>query len=331
MQSTGSCQSGSQRESIRIMKSFRTELVIPHSNIELDFTDGIAAFGSCFAENMGDKMNWFRFNCRANSHGIIFNPFSVAKALNDVIEHKSYDANDLIVRNGVFHSLNHHGCFSNENPEKVLQTIHHEIDHMHDQLKNAKLCLITFGTAWYYRFKESRMIVANCHKIPGSEFEKEMATSNEIIEVWKPLLEKLKQFNPNLQLVFTVSPVRHLRDGFHENQLSKANLLVAINQLINEDKDRYYFPAYEIMIDDLRDYRFCAEDMVHPSNEAVQYIWEKFSSWALNEKTTELLSKLTPLLKYLDHKPLKIGKAEHALHVEKKELEISKLIEGYKA
>jgi hypothetical protein len=308
------------------MSDFRTVIHLPNAPFLLDYSDGFVAYGSCFAENMSDKLKWFRFNIIANSHGIIFNPFSVANAMRDVLSNRIYKLDDLVQVGEIFHSMNHHGKFSSVDASEVVQAINENITEMRIALKRAKVLLITFGTAWYYQYKRNNSIVANCHKIPGTEFDKRLANHHDISNDWSPLIQDLLAFNPDLQIVFTVSPVRHLRDGFHENQLSKANLLIAVNNLVSAFKGVHYFPAYELMMDDLRDYRFCNEDMVHPSSEAVNYIWEKFKLWCFNQPTLVLLQKMLPLLKYIDHRPLKTNHEKHTYLINQKEIELIELI-----
>ncbi|MBX7052719.1 MAG: GSCFA domain-containing protein [Flavobacteriales bacterium] len=312
------------------MSSFRTEITIAPAPFRLNHQHRIVSYGSCFAENMSEKLEWYRFATNTNSHGIIFNPYSVAMALEDVISLRKYHSSDLIFANGFYHSMNHHGRFSGENPDVVCDEINQEIERMHRDLKEANLLLITFGTAWYYRLLSNQQVVANCHKMLGSDFSKEMAAAQEIVSTWKRIIDQLLQLNHNLKLVLTVSPVRHLRDGFHENQLSKANLLLAVDELCKSFSHVHYFPSYEILMDDLRDYRFCTDDMVHPSQEAIGYIWEKFSQWLMDDQTLNLLKSLNPLLKYLDHRPLKIGIDQHQIIVSQKEKEVENLISEFR-
>lgn len=233
--------------------------------------------GSCFAENIGCLMRENKFDCDVNPFGILYNPLSVSKALDDIIACKHYGPDDLFFHQECYHSYMHHGSFSATNQEIVLDTINTRLSKASQRLAQTEVLIITFGTAWVYYLQSTREVVSNCHKMPAKKFVREKLTVNDIVEIYSSLIAKLQQCSPNLRLLFTVSPIRHVKDGLHENQLSKATLLLAVDELTRRFPEQIsYFPAYEIVMDELRDYRFYADDMVHPSALAIQYIWERF-------------------------------------------------------
>ncbi|HXB40930.1 MAG TPA: GSCFA domain-containing protein [Bacteroidia bacterium] len=260
--------------------------------------------GSCFAEEIGHKMSERRFNTLVNPHGILFNPLSLKKALEDYTEGKNYSEKDILKSNELWLSLNHHGRFSNTDSVKCLQSINEEINTAHTHLKKCDWLIVTFGSAFAYKYKSTGEVVGNCHKIPSAEFEKILLTKERIVAAWKTQMAALKKFNPTLNILFTVSPVRYIRDGLIENNRSKGILSDAVHTLVEENKNCFYFPAYEIVIDELRDYRFFKEDMIHPNHLAVNYVWEKFVSSFCDEQTKNFLSEYEPLLKSMNHRPL---------------------------
>ncbi len=284
--------------------NFRTEIEISKASFELTHRDGIVMLGSCFSENIGMKLQRYRFETLINSHGIVFNPESVAVALEDIIEKRHYSADELIQHNEHFISLSHHGKFNHRDSATTISEINKNIFQHHELLKRTKVLFIAFGSAWAYRHNESKKIVANCHKIPQSSFSKLLITHEEITRRWIRLIEKLTAFNSDLQIVFTVSPVRYWRDGAIENTLSKSQLIIAIHALKDISENTHYFPAYELIMDDLRDYRFFKEDMLHPNEQAIQYVWEKFCGWCFSESTKKKLNELEPLIRFLEHKPI---------------------------
>ncbi len=308
------------------MNSFRTEIHPHTTDFTINHQDGIMLNGSCFSENIGALFQRMRFNVNINSHGIIFNPESLAYSLDDLINVNIYSESDLGFHNNVFHSIHHHGRFNHASSDVVLETINSSIRDASQQLRNAKLLFVTFGSAWIYRLKKSSGVVANCHKLPGSDFDKSLMSHQEIEHRWRDLLKKLFVLNDKLQIVLTVSPVRHWRDGFSENQLSKANLLIAVNALCVEFKNVHYFPSYELVMDDLRDYRFYNSDMLHPNATAIDYIWQKLAHWCFDRRTKELLPKLEPLVKFIEHKPMNTDIARHSDLVKTKLDEIVRLI-----
>jgi hypothetical protein len=260
--------------------------------------------GSCFSENMAGTFHNHYLHFVSNPFGILFDPFSISRALEMIVEKKEIHKNDLIFDKGFWHSPYHHGSFSGNNPDEVISRINFGISNAHEFIKKSNLLIVTFGTAFGWRHTSSEILYANCHKLPGNHFHKIFMHAEEILSVWKKLINKLKSFNPDIKLVFSVSPVRYIRDGLVQNNRSKAALISAVHELC-KDEDNVYFPSYEIVIDVLRDYRFYKEDMVHPSDQAVKYIWSVFKN-SFFEKAS--LAQLTEIYSYHElklHRPIR--------------------------
>ncbi|MBC7862335.1 MAG: GSCFA domain-containing protein, partial [Bacteroidia bacterium] len=261
------------------------------SHQKISCKDQVTLLGSCFAESIGEKFERNKFHSLTNPYGIIFNPLSLATCISEIISEKKYSENELIQQNGLWHSFQHHGSFSFPDKNSALQKINSEIERAAVALKKPGWLIVTFGSAFVYTHTKTERTVANCHKIPGTEFEKKLLTTAEIVAAWKEQLASLKKFNPYLKILFTVSPVRYLRDGLIENNISKSTLLLAVHELC-KDHNTVYFPAYELVNDVLRDYRFFKEDMVHPTQQAVDFVWQKFSDAMLDEESKSALKEV---------------------------------------
>lgn len=278
---------------------------------QINLKDTILLMGSCFAEEIGQKMHDRRFNVHINPHGILYNPLSLAQAADDYLTAKVYSQDDLIQHDGLWHSFRHHGRFSQPDADAVLQHINSEIGRAHAQLKAARWLILTFGSAFVYQHKKSSAPVANCHKVPAAEFEKLLLNKQTIVTAWEEQLQTLKKSNPQLNILFTISPVRYVRDGVVENNRSKGILIDALHTLVERHSNCFYFPAYEIVIDELRDYRFFKDDLVHPNHLAVNYVWEKFAGAMCDPATRQFLAEYEPLHRGLQHRPLQQNSAEH--------------------
>ena len=287
------------------MIKLRTEVELPEFKSKMGYRHQSLMIGSCFAENIG---NYLRERClpiTVNPYGILYNPFSVAGCLEQLMTQKKFEEDDLFFSNGLFNSFSHHGRFSGSDSGKVLRQINSEAIEAFTCLKNANHLFVTFGTSWVFQHKQSGKVVSNCHKLPAAMFSHTRLPVEQITEIWTPLIGQLRIFNPKLRIVFTVSPIRHLKDGAHENQLSKATLLLAIEALIaNSGNDVIsYFPSYEIVLDELRDYRFYATDMAHLSELATDYIREKFVGDILDKEAQSIINEIDKLIQALNHKP----------------------------
>lgn len=276
--------------------SFRTEFQAEKAEICISHKDMVMLMGSCFAENIGEKFSAYKFKTLVNPFGILFNPASIAQSLNILTKNSFiFSEKDLHFYNDEWFSFFHHGKFSNTDLSQCLNTINETLFLTRKYLQQADYLLLTLGSSIIYRYRGN--VVANCHKLPQKEFEKTLLNIDEIVSVLLKSILRIREFNPNIKIIFTISPVRYIKDNMVENTLSKANLVVAVHQLLQKLDNSYYFPAYEIMMDDLRDYRFYNNDMIHPSDVAIDYIWELFSktffdkqTWNINEMIHEILS-----------------------------------------
>jgi len=301
---------------------FQTEVQIPGFAWQTGYQRRNLFMGSCFTENIGQKMETLKYPVDINPFGILYNPVSVANGLRFLLQRKKFTEQDLIHYNGLWHSFFHHSRFSSPDKNEALTTINNRIEKSAEFLKNAGFLFITFGTAWVYDYKLTGQTVSNCHKIPEKEFRRFRLTPGEIVEDYRQLLSEIRDFDPEIKVVFTVSPIRHWKDGAIENQRSKATLLLAIDQLIREFGEEYcnYFPAYEIVMDELRDYRFYAEDMIHLSVSAVNHIWEKFQLAMIDNKSRVTSEKVENILSAVNHRPFNKFTKEH-LHFLKQSLD----------
>ena len=259
--------------------------------------------GSCFAENMGSKFSYYKFDVDVNPCGIIYNPLSVANVLRLIVEGKQFEKSDLRQVGGKWVSLYHHGAFSSTDPDECLRRINDRLTKATGELRTLDLLVITWGTAWVYRYTRENIVVSNCHKIPSQELERSRLSVEDIVKEYLVLIGRLREINPGLRILFTVSPIRHWKDGAHGNQLSKATLLLAIDRLREELQHVYYFPAYEIVLDELRDYRFYADDMLHMSGFTVDYIWERFLYSFISPEVLGLMNQIGRVNKGVAHRP----------------------------
>ncbi|MFA7492907.1 MAG: GSCFA domain-containing protein [Proteiniphilum sp.] len=287
---------------------FRTIIDISVSDIEINHSSRMMLFGSCFSENIGRKLLQFRFQVDVNPFGILYNPFSISAAMQRLLSATPFEESDLVFNNGLYHSLMHHGYFSSFDKTACLEGISERFESAVSQLEQTDLFLITFGSAYLYQWKENGEIAANCHKLPARLFRRFRLSVEEITEEWKKLISMLMAIRPDVKILFTVSPVRHWKEGAHENQISKSILHMAIDNLERLFPGNVrYFPAYEIMIDELRDYRFYDEDMMHPSSFAIDYIWHLFGNTFFSVDTTKINKEWEQIRKAIEHRPLYPG------------------------
>lgn len=264
---------------------FRTEISIPSSGFKLSHACKIAMQGSCFAENMASKFENAGFSIDLNPFGIAYNPLSLSNNLNRLLDNRYFQASELIKDQDIYHSFSHHSRFSGVDPDEVIAKINSRLEQASYFLPIANLLIVTFGTAYVYRLQSTGSVVSNCHKLPAKFFTYKRLTIETIIQEWNDLIVRLQTLNPSLRILFTVSPIRHWKDGAHENQLSKSILLLSVEELLRNHSQCFYFPAYEILLDDLRDYRFYTEDMLHPSSQSIDYVWEKFTEAWFDKET----------------------------------------------
>lgn len=289
---------------------FRLEFTPKEFDVKINHKDQLFLAGSCFTEQIGAKLQNHKFRIIDNPHGILFNPISISKAISTYIQNKHYTEADLFYHNELWGSWDHHTKFSSIHQSECLKKINNSQGAAHAALRNADWLILTLGSSFAYQIENER-VVANCHKVPTDKFLKKLFNASEIVDVLNQMIQELKLFNPKLKIIFTISPVRHLRDGFVENNRSKANLISAVHQLTEKHQSVLYFPSYELIIDDLRDYRFFAEDMVHPNYAATNYVWEKFLSTCIDEDSKQLMKEISIIRNARNHKPFNPESDQH--------------------
>ncbi|MEZ2440445.1 GSCFA domain-containing protein [Chitinophaga sp. RCC_12] len=277
----------------------------------IQYDHELLLMGSCFAEEIGEKLQEHRFNTVLNPHGILYNPLSITKALTSYLDGKVYTAGDLFQHNDLWNSWDHHSRFSGLTAEATLENIHRMQAAATHAIDNADWLIITLGSAHAYILKENNRLVGNCHKVPAGNFYKRLLTVDEIVTALDNVMHRLFFRNKKINILFTVSPVRYIRDGVVENNLSKAILLQAVHHLVNKFNRLFYFPAYELVIDDLRDYRFYKEDMVHPNELAVNYVWEQVVKAGISPASQELLHSIAEINRAANHRPFNPESAQH--------------------
>ncbi|MDI1354584.1 MAG: GSCFA domain-containing protein [bacterium] len=260
--------------------------------------------GSCFTQNIGAALTEHKFKTCINPNGILFNPLSIDNSLRSLIYKLPFDEKQVLERDGIFLSYHHHSSISAASKDELITKINSETNQSSMFLNKAKFLIISFGTAFTYFHKDLSLAVANCHKQDASLFEKRLLKVEEIVDSYTQLISDLHAFNPELKIIFTVSPVKHLRDGIEQNNLSKATLLLSIHQILKKQATCFYFPAFELINDDLRDYRFYEEDLAHPNKLALDYVWKKFSECYFSEATLQLNKLIGKLNRALDHRPI---------------------------
>ncbi len=288
---------------------FRTEINIPAAPFTLDVERPVVLLGSCFSVNIGRRIERSRWNAVVNPGGVLFNPASIALQLRLALHYagspemvRKEIERTVFLKEDIYCSWLFDSSICSISYEECLEKAQRAIEKLHEGLREADALIITFGTSIIYGRKDGGGVVANCHKMSGGMFERRMMSQVEIVGIYSEIIERLRDVNPTLKIIFTVSPVRHVKDGLHVNQLSKATLLFAIESLTKSAEAADYFPAYEIMLDDLRDYRFYAADMVHPSDVAVEYIWDKFQSAYLTESARKRVVAGERLTARLEHR-----------------------------
>ena len=310
---------------------FTTKIPIQKSSFPIDYDSKIMLLGSCFAENMGEKFQYFKFQSTTNPFGIIFNAVSLEKLIRRAVENRTFTENDIFFHNDLWHCYEVHSELSNSDKDAFLESLNDLISSTNKQLNDSTHIIITLGTSWVYQNIASNEIVANCHKVLQKQFTKELLSILQIEESLESIISLVHSVNPNCKFIFTVSPVRHIKDGFVENTLSKAHLIAAIHSVLNRKfstslelttQNNIYFPAYEIMMDELRDYRFYAEDMLHPSQTAIDYIWIQFFENYISESQFGLMNDICSIQKGLKHRPFNPNTESHQKFLHQLELKI---------
>lgn len=282
----------------------RTEIKIIPSSGKVHYSDQLFCIGSCFTEHIHQKLLNGFFNSHSNPCGIVYNPASIADQVDRIVNQTWFTSDDLIQDHELFHGLFHHGDFSSLDEQEALQKMNHALSLAYQKMIQSKWILITLGTSIVYRHIEKNKIVANCHKIPGHQFHRFFLEVDEMVRRLSTMMEGIDKLLPGIHLIFTISPIRYLSEGFTENSRSKARLILAIETICKVFPQATYFPAYEIVLDDLRDYRFYKEDLIHPNDQAVQYIWEKFMDTYFDEETARVWNEMNKLNNEKNHRSL---------------------------
>lgn len=292
--------------------NFTTKIGISKNPNSIDYNAKILSLGSCFAVNMAEKFDYFKFENTCNPLGILFHPLAIEKLIDFAVSQKQFTKKDIFFHNERWHSFDVHSDLSNSNKDELLLNLNTILESTRLQITESTHVIITYGTSWVYRNIATKEIVANCHKVPQKQFGKELLSVGAIEKSIQNTLDLIQKVNPKATIIFTVSPVRHLKDGFVENQQSKAHLITAIHTAINQQlSTNNYFPSYEIMMDELRDYRFYAEDMIHPSQVAIDYIWQRFSETSISEESLSVMKEVETIQKGLQHRPFNPNSESH--------------------
>lgn len=286
------------------MKPFRTLVTASKPPFSISHNHKMVSIGSCFSENIGKKFLDYKFQINVNPFGQQYNPHSIATAINRLLSAKPYQEDELVFHDELYHSYDHHGSFSRHTPAETLRVINENLAQAAMDLKQADILFLTFGTSHVFELKQQPgKIVSNCHKLSGTYFDKRLMKPAEIVSALNEALNNLRAVNPGIQIILTVSPVRYFAFGHHENTVSKAHLFSALHELQEQHSAYYYFPAYELVMDDLRDYRFFAEDMLHPNYQATEYVWQNLVDAMIEPKTKALMGDIDELLLAARHRP----------------------------
>lgn len=308
---------------------FYTKIDLPTSDHKLRYESSILSIGSCFSENIGLKLQNAYFDIDINPFGVQFNPISIKQCICALVDKKQFTATDLTQTGSLWGSLAHSTLFSDVDVDNTLVKINTRAESASKKIREAQTLIITFGTAWIYTHNATNSVVANCHKIASNEFTRSRLTVPEIVEQYTNLLNNLKTINPTLHIIFTVSPVRHIKDGATENNISKGILLQAIQEIVRTDPKTHYFPSYELMVDELRDYRYYADDMLHPSEIAINHLFTKFSEVFFGSETANAYNAICQYNSTKNHRPIHPNTTEHQLLTYNLQLKKKELLEKY--
>ena len=307
---------------------FRTEIHLPDYPFKIDYSSRIFGLGSCFVDHIKEKLHFYQFRHLINDFGVVFNPYSLLVLLQRTLNRNFYTKQDIFLHGQQWKSFELHSSLNHSDSHEFLKRINAKLQDNYVFIKQANLIIFTFGTAWVYKHKQSGLIVNNCHKLPAAQFEKIILSPAENTEIMHKIIALVKKYNPNAHLLLTVSPVRHLKDGFIQNQRSKAHLIAAVHAVTGQ-KNVHYFPSYEILMDDLRDYRFYTTDMLHPNAWAVDYVWEKFTEALIRPEAFSEMKKIEKIQKSLQHKAFDESSEAYRLHRTQTLQQIERMQEKY--
>lgn len=310
----------------------QTKVPLNPATCQIDYQSHLLLLGSCFATTIGNKIDYFKFELLKNPFGILFHPLAIENLISKAVKQEIYSDSAVFFLNERWHSFDAHSDLSDPSKEKLLQKLNEGLQNTYQQITKSTHVIITVGTAWVYKNSETNAVVANCHKAPQNEFSKELLSVEDIQKSLESIIEHIHSINKNVRFIFTVSPVRHLKDGFIENQRSKAHLITAIHEFLSvspESRKSTYFPSYELMMDELRDYRFYDADMVHPNQVAIDYIWEKFDEAWISPKAHAIMEKVDTIQKGVRHRPFNPNSRQHKAFLKSLETKITYLQEAY--
>ncbi len=308
---------------------FRTELPTHRFPFQLDYQHNLLFLGSCFSDNIASNLIESAFKVESNPFGVLYNPISIKNALNSLMQQSVYQEKDLFYHKGLYHSFEHHSRFSKTDVQQTLANINQSLSQARAFFSKTNYLFITFGSAYVYEHIEEHKIVSNCHKLPAKSFKHYLLSPQEIVKQYKALIQKINDALPQIKIVFTVSPVRYIKDSFRDNQLSKSYLHYSIAELEKAFDNVFYYPAYEIIIDDLRDYRFFKEDLIHPNNQAINYVYEHFRKCFFSEQTIQIEQKVLKLRQAFKHKPFNPETKEHQAFLQKSQEKLNQLLSTY--
>ncbi|MFS4494445.1 GSCFA domain-containing protein [Maribacter sp. 2308TA10-17] len=307
---------------------FRSEINFTKAQNQIDYQSQLLILGSCFAKNIGNKLAYFKFQSLHNPFGILFHPVAIEKLISKAVKKESYTEEDIFFLNERWHCFDAHSDLSNPSKEILLHELNIGLENTYEQITKSTHVLITLGTAWVYCNKKTNSVVANCHKVPQKEFTKELLSVAAVQKSIENTIQSIQSVNKDVKFIFTVSPVRHLKDGFVENQRSKSHLISAIHQIMETSHfvpRTSYFESYELMMDELRDYRFYEADMIHPNEQAIDYIWEKFVEVWISPEAHPTMQKVDTIQKGLQHRPFNPESEQHQAFLKSLEKKITYL------
>ena len=303
------------------MSKFRTKIKSYNQQYSIDYKSKTLLIGSCFSDNIGDKFTYHKLDTLINPYGILFNPIAIENCISQCIDQRLFSLGDHVYHDERWHSFYHHSKYSGTDSKTVVTNINKQIEIANNYIKGASHIIITIGTAYVYSHRKTDITVSNCHKIPQKEFTKKLLSVEDIYKSLNKTIAKIRTVNTDCDIIFTLSPIRHIKDGVVENSLGKANIRAAISQvLINSNT--HYFPSYEIMMDDLRDYRFYEADMLHPNKVAIDYIWQEFVSNAMTSQTVSYMKKVDKIMKSLSHRSFNQNSESHIKFLDKLKTDI---------
>lgn len=307
------------------MPRHHTSLPLTPAPFQLSYQDGLLAIGSCFAQNLGQQLQNQLYDILINPFGVLYNPFSISNSLEHLLGTSFFEEKDLLPHRDAWHSLQHHSSFSGTDKESTLAHMNAQLQQARTQLQKSRCLFLTFGTAWVYTWKDTGRVVSNCHHFPANQFERRRLSVAEIVARLLTVLPQVQEQISNLEIIITISPVRHLKDGFVENQVSKATLVLAVQQLVEQLDYCHYFPAYELLLDDLRDYRYYDNDLVHPNDLAIAYIWEAFEQCHLNPDEQLLRKKVAQLQQAAQHRARQAHSPAHQTFLQQQLYNLEKI------